>query len=113
MSLNTTNSPIDIGPMQEERINKIRDLESLGIVCFPERFERNSDNQAIQDADNLPQMDVSALLAERESHEVVSLAGRLMGYRTHGKIAFGDLQDRSGRVQLAFAENAFTIETGG
>lgn len=95
MSLNTTHSPIDIGPMQEERINKIHSLESLGIVCFPERFERNSDTQIIQDTDNLPQMDVSALLAERESHETVSLAGRLMGYRTHGKIAFGDLQDRS------------------
>jgi lysyl-tRNA synthetase class II len=60
----------------------------------------------------MPQMDVSTLLLERESYETVSLAGRLMGYRTHGKIAFGDLQDRSGRIQLAFAENTFTIETG-
>ncbi|MBP9779070.1 lysine--tRNA ligase [Candidatus Gracilibacteria bacterium] len=113
MSPNTPNSPIDIGPLQDERIGKIHDLEGLGIICFPERFERNSDTQTIQNIDNLPQRDVSALFAEdKESYETVSLAGRLMGYRTHGKIAFGDLQDRSGRIQLAFAENAFTIETG-
>lgn len=88
MSPNTPNSSIDIGPLQDERISKIRDMESLGIICFPERFERNSDTQTIQNTDNLPQLDVSALLTEKESHETVSLAGRLMGYRTHGKIAF-------------------------
>lgn len=45
------------------------------------------------------------------SGETVSLAGRLMTMRRHGKLAFADLADQSGRIQL-FAQEAVLGEQG-
>ncbi len=44
------------------------------------------------------------LEAGAESSDTVSLAGRVMSKRGHGKIAFADLRDTSGRVQLMAQE---------
>ncbi len=55
---------------------------------------------------------MASLLETDERYETVGLAGRLMGYRTHGKIAFGDLLDRTGRIQIAFSSGSFSVNTG-
>ena len=46
-----------------------------------------------------------------ESGEEVRVAGRVMTTRSHGKIAFADLMDASGRIQL-FAQNAVLGDEG-
>lgn len=38
--------------------------------------------------------------------KIVKLAGRLMSFRTHGGVSFGELQDGSGKIQLAFRRDA-------
>jgi len=52
------------------------------------------------------------LEAGAESGEVVTVAGRLMLRREHGKLAFGTLRDWTGQLQL-FAGAAWTEEFGG
>jgi lysyl-tRNA synthetase class 2 len=44
------------------------------------------------------------------SGESVSLAGRLMTMRSHGKLAFADLADQSGRIQLFAQEEVLGVE---
>lgn len=44
-------------------------------------------------------------LQESEEGDVVSLAGRLVALRSHGKASFGDLQDVTGQVQVYFKQN--------
>lgn len=39
------------------------------------------------------------------SEEIISLAGRLLTKRDHGKTFFGDIQDRSGKVQIYLKES--------
>jgi lysyl-tRNA synthetase, class II len=46
-----------------------------------------------------------------ESGETVRIAGRVRTMRTHGKVAFADLEDSSGRVQL-FAQHAVLGDAG-
>src|SRR5687767_3474966 len=41
-----------------------------------------------------------ALQPGGETGEQVRVAGRVMTVRRHGKVAFADLQDQSGRIQL-------------
>ena len=64
-----------------------------GSVAYPYRFERTSTVGSLRER-------FSGLAAGRESGAQASIAGRLRTVRTHGKLAFADLEDASGRIQL-------------
>ena len=63
------------------------------MTAIPYRYERDHSVSQIVDANQ-------GLEAGTETDQVVSIAGRLMLRRVQGKLAFGTLQDSSGRIQL-------------
>ena len=71
---------------------------------YPYRYERTATAAELRDR-------FSDLEAGAESGATASLAGRLRTVRTHGKLAFADLQDASGRFQL-FAQQAVLGDDG-
>lgn len=70
--------------LKEVRLDKIKRLKELGMNPYPYSFDK---------AHTIAQ----ALVSEGV---VVKTAGRLMSYREHGNIAFADLADETGRIQL-------------
>src|SRR5437870_2437668 len=48
--------------------------------------------------------DVAQVLHEFTEGQAVTLAGRIMANRKHGKVLFLDLQDQSGKIQLYIKE---------
>ena len=72
---------------------------------IPYRFEPGVDTARVLD-------DHRALVAGEESGVDVTVAGRLMLRRLQGRLAFGVLQDSSGRVQL-FAPEKTTPDFAG
>ncbi|MCX7619725.1 MAG: lysine--tRNA ligase [Acidimicrobiales bacterium] len=54
---------------------------------------------------------LAAEASEKPDGETVRLAGRVMLWRPMGGIAFGQLQDRSGRVQFSFDKKALGADT--
>lgn len=77
----------------KERLKKIDSLKESGINPYPNRFELNSNSNYLQET-------FKSLKPEKYSSKNFSLAGRLMSYRDLGKIAFGTLQDDSGKIQI-------------
>ncbi len=75
---------------EEVRLEKLKDLESRGVVAYP-----NAVNRTHMIGDVVTNFD--ELLAT--TTEVI-VAGRLMNVRWHGGSAFADLRDMSGRIQL-------------
>lgn len=69
---------------------------------IPYRYERDRSVAEIVDTHQ-------GLEAGTETDDVVSIAGRLMLRRVQGKLAFGTLQDSTGRIQL-FAPSKMTPE---
>jgi lysyl-tRNA synthetase class 2 len=74
------------------------------------RQQRRDKLKRLQDLGNpYPQPDLShkqSISQARASlNQNVTLAGRIMSLRGHGKILFADLLDRSGRIQLFFEQN--------
>lgn len=67
-------------------------------ISYPYRFERTALAAAVRDRH-------SGLEAGSGSGQTVRVAGRIRTTREHGKIAFADLEDPTGRVQL-FAQQA-------
>ena len=88
----------DLNELIEERRRKLEEIRGAGIDPYGHRFEAK---------------DLAADLLSRygswekekfEPEIPVSLAGRIMSLRRHGKASFAHIQDRSGRIQAYFRE---------
>jgi lysyl-tRNA synthetase class 2 len=77
---------------RSERIAKLKKLQELGINPFPSKSSRSHYTN-----------DVLANFAQLEN-STVTLSGRLMSWRDHGKLAFANLQDTYGQIQLFMRE---------
>ncbi len=74
-----------------QRLNKLAGIKSLGLDPYPQ--PDLSHKQSCQEAKNL-------------IDQTVTVAGRLMSLRGHGKILFADLLDRTDKIQLFFESNS-------
>lgn len=80
--------PMDLEEKAKEE--KLRALRDLGVDPYGSRFERT---HFVEDL----RRNVAALM---EQEAPVSIAGRVMALRKHGKAIFADVQDRSGKIQV-------------
>ncbi len=76
-----------------ERRAKVDTLRADGVDPFPRAFPNRVGTAAVRAA-------YDDLAAGEESAQTVRVAGRLTGRRGQGKLAFCDLEDRDGRIQL-------------
>ena len=86
----------EINEQMQFRLNKMNQLSELGLEPFGRKFDWTHHAQDI--ADDFEE------LSEKET--VVRLAGRVMAIRGHGKTAFLDLLDKTGRIQLYVRKDA-------
>lgn len=82
----------------KQRLDKIEEIKASGVDPYPHRYHRSHTAQ-----------EVCKLLEKAEESgcsetEAVSLGGRIMAKRSMGKIAFMDLRDTSGKIQLFIAK---------
>jgi lysyl-tRNA synthetase class 2 len=87
----------------EQRRQKLDRIRGQGIEPYPHRYQRtHTTEQAV------------ALLKQEEKStkkaKVVSLAGRITAHRPMGKIAFFDIRDGSGKIQLCFYKDRLNEE---
>ncbi|MFL5467599.1 MAG: lysine--tRNA ligase [Gemmatimonadaceae bacterium] len=84
----------EINFVLQARREKLEALEAAGIAAYAYSFDRQHLASEAQ-----------TLLGEREEGPVVSLAGRIVGWRSHGKTTFAHLADASGKIQLYFKKD--------
>ena len=81
----------------QERIKKLERIKDLGINPYPYKFEQKDFSAEILEK-------YSKLEKEGKSNEKISLAGRIMTLRPMGKISFGHIQDKEGKIQFFINE---------
>ncbi|NCU43279.1 hypothetical protein EOL72_02955, partial [Candidatus Falkowbacteria bacterium] len=82
------------GSERDDRLKKLASLKELNIDAYPAQVQRDQSIASfLEDFDNLI-----------KSENKVFLAGRLRAKREHGNLAFADLEDASGRLQLVFSK---------
>ncbi len=81
-------------PIPSDRLQKLKALRERGVEPYPYRFPEAR-----------PIRDVLASLRDDATVEARS-AGRIVAIRGHGKAAFVDLKDRTGRIQVYFKRDA-------
>jgi len=77
----------DSNDEEQVRLQKLHDLEKMGVQAYPEKFEKTL---SLRDT------------FELADGEKVKNAGRLVLIRDMGKLCFAHIQDYSGRKQIAF-----------
>jgi lysyl-tRNA synthetase class 2 len=74
--------------LRERRIEKLELLERRGREGYPRRFRATHSSAE------------AARCLESDQQTPVTVAGRIMALREHGRAVFADLHDRSGKIQL-------------
>ncbi len=87
--------------LAEVRLDKLRQIEALGLDPWGHRFD---DTVAIGTIRQLPAEGFS----DATPGTVVRAAGRVVRYRTGGKLLFLEIWDQTGRVQLMLRINKLT-----
>src|SRR3989339_1719499 len=83
----------ELSELLKIRRDKINDFRAAGMEPFPYRFGKDAAAKETVEK-------YAALQEGEESQEDVSLAGRIMTKRGHGKASFATIQDETGRVQV-------------
>ncbi len=84
------------------RLRKSKELREQGLNPYPGRFPKTHQaSEALKEAEEKSLRDLSEIL-EAPTKKPISLAGRLMTFREHGKLTFAHLQDFSGKIQICF-----------
>jgi lysyl-tRNA synthetase class 2 len=81
-----------------DRREKLARLRESGVDPFPHSFEERTEIAAVRQAHQ-------SLAAGEESDDRYRVAGRVAGRRGHGRAAFLDVVDGSGRIQLHARED--------
>ncbi len=73
------------------RKEKLENLKNMGVNPYPHNFD--------------PSGSVKTYLENYQEGQKVSIAGRIMALRVHGKTIFADLRDGTGKIQLYLRKN--------
>jgi len=84
---------VNFDEIEQQRLAKLDKLRAEGIDPYPVRFDRTHTARTLHD-------EFGGIEAGAETGTRASIAGRLMLKRGHGKLAFGEVRDGSGDVQL-------------
>jgi len=93
-----------MNPLLAERFSKVERIQSLGIEPYATKFSQTHKSDALSD---LPTIDWEDI--QKDPKREVALAGRLMTFREHGRLSFGNLQDEKGVIQLCFLREFTTV----
>src|SRR5262245_49154570 len=78
----------DLAGQRQLRLEKAQKLRAMGFDPYPLNSAKQASNALVVNK-----------FSEYEN-KTITLAGRLMSWREHGALVFGDLQDMSGKIQL-------------
>ena len=77
---------MEVDEIRRVRLDKLKSLEEHNIAPYGLRFDRT----------HL----ISEVLENFKEEKEVTIAGRFMANRSHGKVIFADLEDQSGKIQI-------------
>lgn len=95
----------------QDRLRKANELRALGIQPYASRFEAS---HSIQEANALGQKTEKTLRSVEDiaakPKAQVTIRGRLMTLREHGRLAFANIKDFTGTLQVCFMEQVLGKE---
>lgn len=107
-NINHNKTGTDLSNEFRDRLSKLKELRKMGIQPYADRYERTHQAVSAKEADKKRLRDVENII--KNPKPKIKLAGRLVAFRSHGKISFAQLHDNSGRIQICFMKDALGDE---
>lgn len=99
--MDNANLVLSAGSEREDRLHKLAELKKLGIATYPAAVKRDHTiAEVFSDFENL-----------LENKKEFFIAGRLRSKREHGNLAFANLEDASGNIQLVFSKKDLGVDS--
>lgn len=99
-----SNENLNTGDGKDERVVRLAKLQSIidgGTPAYPSRFSRtHTASEVVAFSEKNPMRTADEVFANPTKD--IRVAGRIMTFREHGKIAFANIQDASGQLQVCF-----------
>jgi lysyl-tRNA synthetase class 2 len=87
----------------QERLEKLEKIKALGFHPYPEHFERSHfSTKALEEGEKKELRNAEEVMETTKNK--LTVAGRLMAFRSFGKLTFGKIQDDQGRIQVCFVK---------
>lgn len=86
---------MELDEIKKVRLEKLSNLRAGGLDPYAGWF--------------VPSRSIAQALENFNEGQEVALAGRIMANRSHGKVAFADIQDQTGKMQIFIKVDAFNI----
>ena len=93
----------------QDRLRKAEELKKLGINPYPSRFEASHSVEEVNKLGEKKLRTVEEILADKVKTQV-TIHGRMMTFREHGRLAFANVKDFTGTVQICFMEQVLGKE---
>ena len=87
---------MELDEIRRQRVKKLTDLAAKGFAVFGGKFAKDSE--------------ISQLLVNFKEGQPVNLAGRVIANRLHGKAAFLDIEDCSGKIQVYIKQDLLSAD---
>ncbi|OQX57073.1 MAG: lysine--tRNA ligase, partial [Thermotoga sp. 4484_232] len=84
-----------IEEVRRRRIEEVEELRKMGIEPYPYRFEKTHTTMDVR-----RKYEETLNVGEAREDEKLSVAGRVISIRHHGKSSFFHIKDSTGRVQI-------------
>jgi len=101
----------DLNQVLRARREKLRALKERGIEPFAYNFDPT--HRTAEAIERFEDVEERGALTGNGDGETARIGGRLVGWRSHGRSVFADLEDASGRIQLYFRKNVLGDESFG
>ncbi len=98
----------ELSRVRQHRHDKLEAIRERGLEPYAYSYDRT--HLAVEAVSFFDQAEQAGELDESDQAEVVSVAGRITSYRSHGKSAFAHVEDRSGQVQIYFRKDVLGDE---
>lgn len=95
----------------EVRLHKRQSLINAGIVPYAAQFEKRESIEHLHQKATSYNLPPAELLLSEGSENTYSTAGRMMMFRTHGKLSFATLRDDTWDIQVAFVKDLCSLNT--
>ncbi len=100
----------DYGNESLDRIEKIKKLKSAWVIVYANNYHGKIDiSVVLKNNSNIKEVEV---LQQNWAESRFKTAGRLMSYKSHGKLAFAKIMDHSWIIQICFMKDKFIFNTG-
>lgn len=93
-----------------DRMEKIKKLKDAWVIPYANHYHGKQDISFVITQKN--QAKEVEYFQEKNAQNIFQIAGRLMSYKSHGKLAFAKILDHSGSMQICFMKDKCSFHTG-